>query len=393
MDRVGRFILKFALIAALCLMITAPILGARADTQPDVPQQEAPHFWTGADLSQLPWRESQDSKYSDARGEANLLEIARRNGWNLVRVRLWVAPLDKPEYAVSDLENVTKLARRIKAAGLKFLLDIHYSDTWADPGQQRKPCAWEALDFPDLVEQTRVYSRDVVTHLREQGAMPEMVQIGNETRNGLLYGSGTNGSGPQLGGGFWEKTAGGRARAVQLFKAGLDGVREGAAHEKAPLTIVHVPDGQDPDFVAAYFRDLMKSATAQQIDLDFDIIGLSYYPGHPWDKKAGYDGWKLERLQQTMNQLATTYRLPVMVVETAWPRAGKPDDVPGVPQFAFTPEGQAEFYRALVGAVKAVPDGLGAGVVPWDQDSRNWDSVFDEAGRALPAVAVLGGAQ
>ena len=382
---------NFALIAALCLIIVAPFSNARAAPQLD--SSNPPQFWTGADLSQLPWRESQNFKYSDARGEADLLEIARRNGWNLVRVRLWVAPSDKPEYAVSDLENVTTLGRRIKAAGLGFLLDIHYSDTWADPGQQRKPRAWETLDFPDLVEQTRVYSRDVIAHLRENGALPDMVQIGNETRNGLLYGSGTNGSGPQLGGGFWEKTPGGRDRAVQLLKAGFDGVGQGAAPEKVPLTMIHVPDGQDPDFVAAYFRDLMKSAAAQQIDLDFDIIGLSYYPAHPWNKTLGYDGWILARLQQSMNQLARDYGLPVMVVETAWPRAGKPDDVPGAPQFAFTPAGQADFYRALIGAVKAVPDGLGIGVLPWDQDSRNWDSVFDDAGRALPAVAVLGGPQ
>ena len=145
---------------------------------------------------------------------------------------------------------MTKLGKRIKAEHLGFMLDIHYSDTWADPGAQRKPRAWENLEFPALVEQTRVYSRDVIVYLRENGALPDMVQIGNETRNGLLYGDETNGAGPQLGGGFWEKTPGGRDRAVQLLSAGLQGVKQGAVPDKTPQTIIHVPDGQNPQFTA-----------------------------------------------------------------------------------------------------------------------------------------------
>ena len=381
-----RFLARL-LIILVALTLTS--VASRAQVAPPIHP-----FWTGADLSALPLRESQNFKYSDAQGEADLLTIAKRNGWNLIRVRLWVAPKDDPFDATSSLENVTRLGQRIKAAKLGFLLDIHYSDTWADPGAQRKPRAWENSDFPALVEQTRNYSRDVIAHLRENNAMPDMVQIGNETRNGLLYGSEIDGSGPQLGGGFWEKNPGGRDRAVQLLKAGLDGVKQGAAPDKTPQTIIHVPDGQNPQFTADYFRELENSARAQKIDLDFDIIGLSYYPAYPWDKKLGYAGWKLARLQQSMNQLARDFGKPIMIVETAWPRAGTPEnDVTDAPQFAFTPAGQVEFYRALIGAVKAVPNGLGIGVLAWNQDARDWNSVFDEEGRALPAVEVLGAAQ
>jgi arabinogalactan endo-1,4-beta-galactosidase len=367
-------------------VIGQPVSSARAAPQPTLPT-----FWTGADLSALTFREGQKFRYSDAQGEADLLKIARRNGWNMIRVRLWVDPKNDPFDAASNLQSVTQLGKRIKAEKLGFMLDVHYSDTWADPSAQRKPHAWEKLGFPALVEQTRVYSRHVIAHLRENGALPDMVQIGNETRNGLLYGSELNGAGPQLGGGFWEKTPNGRDRAVQLLSAGLKGVKQGAAPGKTPRTIVHVPDGQDPQFIADYFRELFASARKQNIDLNFDIIGLSYYPAHPWDKKVGYSGWKLERLQQSMNQLARDYGKPVMIVETAWPRAGNPgNDVAGAPQFAFTPAGQVEFYHALIGAVRAVPKGLGIGVLPWDQDSRNWDSVFDDRGHALPAVLTLG---
>jgi len=379
--------MRSRLLRVVPLLFALATLGLGASARA---QEQAPPFWTGADLSLLPLHEKQGVKYSDQAGEADLLVIAKRNGWNTIRVRLWVNPDDRPEFAVSNLETVMAFGKRIKAAGLAFLLDIHYSDTWADPGQQRKPKAWAELTFPELVQQVRHYSRSVITTLRENGALPDMVQIGNETRNGLLYGSAINGAGVQVGGGFWEKTSGGRDRAVQLLQAGLDGVREGAAPAQAPRCILHIPDGQDPDFTSAYFRDVFKSAKAQNIALDFDIIGLSYYPADPWDAKVGFPGWTLARLAQSMNALATTYGKPVMVVETDWPYRGDAKPMPGTPEFERTPEGQAAFYRALIARVKAVPNGLGIGVLPWNQDSLTWQSVFDAKGRALPAVRVLG---
>ena len=375
---------RLCLIALLALAALAP----SAQAAPPAPP---PPFWTGADLSALPVRESRGMTYSQDGKTQDLLVIARKSGWNVVRVRLWVNPdPSKPESRVSDLAGVTALGRRIKAAHLQFLLDLHYSDTWADPGHQKKPAAWDSLPFPQLVAQVRDYSRAVMEHLRENGALPDAVQIGNETRNGLLYGSGTNGAGPQPGGGFWEKTPGGRDRAVHLLAAGLAGVREGAAPARVPQTILHIPDGQDTRFVQDYFRDLDASAKTQRVALDFDLVGLSYYPAHPWDKKAGYDGWTLARLSASMAWIAATLHKPVAVVETSWPQAGSPDPVPGAPEFPFTPEGQVQFYQALLRAVRAVPGGLGRGVIAWDQDSCNWDSVFDAHGAALPAARTLG---
>lgn len=386
--------------AIFLLFLLFPLAGAggsRARTAAHRAHKPAPPaspargaFLTGADLSELPVHEGRGVKYYDGGKAEDLLLIARRNGWRVIRVRLWVSPDARPEDSVSGLEGVTALGRRIKAADLLFLLDIHYSDTWADPGHQTKPAAWKDLPFPDLVQRVHDYSRDVVAHLRESHALPDLVQVGNETRNGLLYGSGTDGAGPQPGGGFWENTAGGRDRAVRLLAAGLAGVRAGASPARPPRTILHVPDGQDTPFLRDYFRDLGTSARAQGIPLDYDIVGLSYYPADPWDKKAGYDGWTLARLSASLDYVAVTLHKPVMVVETSWPQAGQPQSIPGTPPFPFTPAGQVGFYRALIQAVRAVPDGLGVGVVPWNQDSLNWDSVFDSHGNALPAVRALG---
>ena len=211
------------------------------------------------------------------------MDIARHNGWKIIRVRLWVNPDPAdPKAQASSLASVTALGRRIKADGFEFLLDLHYSDTWADPSHQHKPAAWESLSLPALVQIIHDYSRDVITHLCQNGAMPDLVQIGSETRNGLLIGSGLDEAGPQPGG-FWEPDPHGMERAAQLFSARLSGVREGAAHRPL-LTLIHIPDGQDSGFVEWYFPHLAAAAEATHVPLDSDMIGLSYYPGILWDR-------------------------------------------------------------------------------------------------------------
>ena len=348
-------------------------------------------FLTGADISYLPVAEARGVRFSDADGPGNFLDVARRNGWNLLRVRLWVAPDAKPENAVSSLENVTLLGKRIKAAGFKFLLDLHYSDTWADPGHQQKPAAWKTLDFPRLVQQVRDYSREVVAQLGAKGALPDIVQIGNETQNGLLYGSGLPGAGPSPGGGFWEGDKGGIQRALRLFDAGIAGVRE-AAPQHPPLTLLHLPDGQNPAFIKTYVAMLEadRRAASAALKQDFDMIGLSYYPAKPWNRKAGFEPWYLPHLVESMNTLAATLHKPVLIVETAWPQAGVPQPMPGAPEYPFTPDGQVQFYQNLLRAVREVPQGLGRGVVLWTAGPNGWDFVCDAQGKALPALRTLG---
>lgn len=352
-------------------------------------QAQSTRFVTGADLSELPYYESQGVKYSDNGKSADLLAIAKRSGWRIIRVRLWVHPGGDPKAGVSDLAHVTALGKRIKAGGFEFLLDLHYSDTWADPGHQHKPAAWDSLPFPALVQTVHDYSRDVIAHLRQNGAMPDLVQVGNETRNGLLYGSGLNEAGPQLGGGFWEPDHQGMGRAAQLLAAGLDGVRAGAPGYP-PLTLIHVPDGQDLGFVKWYFSSLADAAKAAHVTLDYDMIGLSYYPGIPWDHKAGFEPWHLAHLTATMDYIAAALHKPLMIVETSWPQAGNTSGITGSPEFPLTPIGQVHFYAALIAAVKAVPNHLGRGVILWEPDTLDWNLVFDAHGNALPAVKALG---
>ena len=183
-----------------CLAFGVGLLASVAPVCAQLNNPAMTGLWVGEDITTLPVSEQQGFKFYDAGTEGTFFDVARRNGWNIMRVRLWVAPDAKPESAAADLDHVTLLGKRIKAAGFQFLLDLHYSDTWADPGHQKKPAAWADLDFPALVQQVHDYSRDVIAHLRASGAMPDVVQVGNETKYGLLYGGGVNGAGPAPGG-------------------------------------------------------------------------------------------------------------------------------------------------------------------------------------------------
>lgn len=380
-----KFLSRRSLAAGIWILLLAP---------PVCAQMNAPapgEFLTGEDVSTLPVYEKQGFKFFDAGKEKSFFDIAKSNGWKVMRVRLWVTPDARPESAASNLDNVTSLGQRIKAAGFKFLLDIHYSDTWADPGHQKKPAAWATLGFPQLEQQVHDYSRDVIAHLRASNAMPDIVQVGNEIKNGLLYGIGVNGAGPQQGGGFREGDHGGVYRAIRLFNAGVVGVRDGSPGIP-PLIMLHIPDGQDTAFVKSYFSLLDKTArgASPPLKFDYDLIGLSYYPAKPWNLKAGYEPWHLPHLVESMNYIATTLRKPLMVVETGWPQTGETQPLPGVPEYLFTPAGQAQFYEALLRAVRDVPQGLGRGVVLWVSNPLDWNSVFDPKGNALPAVRTLG---
>ena len=362
----------------LLLMTALSFACAHAQTVP---------FMTGADVSYLPFYEKEGARYSDERGEADLITLAKRNGWNTIRLRLWVSPGPEAKYQVSDLAHVTALGKRIKAAELYFLLDLHYSDVWADPGSQTKPREWAELPFPELEARVRSYSRETVAHLRAHGAAPDMVQVGNEIKSGLLWGGDKDLKGLP-GGNFWEKDGGGMERALRLFHAGAQGAKEGAPDEP-PLIMLHLPDGQDEAFIRWFFTAVPARAWAAKIPFEFDAIGLSYYPADPWDRKAGYDAWHLEKLEKTLDFLATIRR-PVIIAETHWPHRGEPLPIPGTPQFAWTPAGQAQFLERLGRLMRAMPDDLGRGVLLWETDTLNWDSVFDEQGRALPAVQTLG---
>ncbi|MEO8855069.1 MAG: glycosyl hydrolase 53 family protein, partial [Ginsengibacter sp.] len=148
----------------------------------------------GADISFLPQLEARGIKFSDNGIQKDVFEILKDHGFNYIRLRLFVDPANdsgySPEKGFCDLPHTLEMAKRIKKAGMKFLLDFHYSDTWADPGKQYKPEGWKNLDFTDLAKKVFDYTTQVLETLQSQGTLPDMVQCGNEINHGILWPTG-----------------------------------------------------------------------------------------------------------------------------------------------------------------------------------------------------------
>ena len=360
------------LIPALLMLVTGFVITtpARAgETKAKVPQ-----FLIGGDVSLLTYEEHAGTVYQDSGRTRDALQILKARGWNCLRLRLWVHPTGQGIY-VNDLPYTVALGRRIKRAGFALFLDLHYSDTWADPGHQAKPAAWKDLTFDQLVRQVQTYSHDVIAAMRQGGAMPDIVSVGNEITNGTLWPDGQ------------VEQPDGWAHLAALLNAGIAGVRDAAAPRASPQVMIHIDNGFDAGRVQWYFGNLMSQKPA----VDFDIIGLSYYPdGHG----------TLVDLQQSLAAAAGKYHKPIVIAETSFPFRGTSGaGQPVYSQYGLTPAGQARFLKDLVSTVRRTPDGLGRGVIYWEPEwipvrgqGGSWSpkTLFDDDGNALPGLDALG---
>ncbi|MCL7976725.1 MAG: arabinogalactan endo-1,4-beta-galactosidase [marine benthic group bacterium] len=342
---------------------------------------ELPEFLVGADISFLPELEDHGVVYSDADGEKDLLLLLRDHGFNAIRLKLW----HSPETPYNTLDQVLGMARRIEDAGMLFLLDFHYSDSWADPQKQIKPAAWEGLPFGILADSVREYTRAVVEALARQGTPPEIVQIGNEIRPGLLWPEG------RVDGEYdtprqWDRLA-------MLLEAGILGTR-GGSPDSPPRIMIHFDNGAKNDMGRAFFDQLVER------ELDFDLIGLSFYP--KWHGT-------LDELRYNLPDLASRYGKEIVVVETSYPWTMEwKDEAPNImgteedlhPGYPPTKEGQVAFLTEVREAVQNVPGGRGAGVFYWAPEwvavegvDSHWENatLFDFEGRALPGLDAFAG--
>ena len=365
-------------------------------------------FILGADVSMLESVERGGGRFTTADGRSgSALQILRASqvGWG--RLRLWHTPVNARDVyegdrlvsrkgqpvggGNNDLALTVRLCQRLHAQGMKLLLDIHYSDFWVDPAHQGKPAAWESLQGEALATAVKDYTVDVLTQMHAAGCDPQMVQVGNEINGGFLWPDGKT----------WQErpgeVIGGTEGFHTLLKAGIAGVRDTDALRGGRTPIVlHLANSGDN----ALYRRVFDGFTAA--GLDFDVIGLSWYP---------YFHGPLSALRANLQDLTARYRKPMLVVEAAygWTDADA-DNSPnmlsaelirktGVPA---TPEGQAQLLKDLLDTVRAVPGGLG--VMWWAPewlpvpgagwrtgDGNGWENqtLFDTQGRALPALQVL----
>jgi arabinogalactan endo-1,4-beta-galactosidase len=362
-----------------CILACALVLTLLATFTQLVKAQE---FMAGADISSLKVLEDHGATYTDNGVPGNAIDILRDHGVNWFRLRLFVNPNSASDpFVVNDLNYTIALAQRVKTAGAKLLLDLHYSDTWADPGHQTKPAAWSSLSFTDLVQRVHDYTRDAISSMNQAGVLPDMVQVGNEISNGMLWNSGYVWTGGTNNTGF--------NNLASLLNAGISGTKDGAGSSPAPLIMIHHDKGADWT-TNSYFYDKLVAR-----NVPFDVIGYSYYPKYDYNSSTGAGG--IADLKTDLINTAARYAKPVVLVETGFASRGAQFE----PQYEFpvSPTGQQQFLQSLVDTVESVPNSLGRGVFWWYPEARPtsgltvWQDgrygLFDENGALLPAASVF----
>jgi arabinogalactan endo-1,4-beta-galactosidase len=313
-------------------------------------------YAVGADLSFMKQAEDIGFKFRENGQPKPCLELFREHGYNWIRLRLFHTPTQLP----NNLQYTISLARQAKGLGFKFLLDYHYSDTWADPGKQFLPRAWEGKSHPQLVKAVYDYTRETMIAFRDSGVFPDMVQIGNEIINGMLW---PDGKLPEN----WDNFA-------QLVQAGIQGVYASCGNNPCPEIMIHIDQGGNKNN-SKYFFDKLNA-----YGIRYDVIGQSYYP---WWHGSLMD------LRDCLNFLATEYHKNIIVVETAY--NWKPAEyINKNAPFPESPEGQKAFLDEVNRIVMNVPDGRGIGVFWWEPaTARGTRNFFDTDGNVLPVIQVF----
>jgi arabinogalactan endo-1,4-beta-galactosidase len=300
---------------------------AKGQGAPAAAKRKTPYI-LGADVSWLLEDEAQGAVYFDRGEQKDLLDILKSYGFNYIRARIFVNPHAPGGYAARrpeafcDLEHTKKFAKRIKAAGMGFLLSFHYGDTWTSPGKQAKPAAWVDLPFNKLVDAVHDWTAEVMKGLKENGTPPQMVSIGNETTDGMLFPDGRSSNFDNY---------------AMLTNAGCRAVRESNPTIK---TAVHSHLGRDNAAVTKWMDNFLSRKT------DIDIIGMSCY------NEAHEGDW-----QNNFNDLAVRY-----------------------PQLAFLAMEYSYEKRRLNDLIFNAPNEKGLGSFIWEP-TRWREAIFDHNGQ------------
>jgi arabinogalactan endo-1,4-beta-galactosidase len=370
------------------IVVSGLLFSCNSKNDPDVPTPLAKknypwnEFAMGADLSYVNQVEDYGGIYKDSGKVKDLFQIMRTHGANVVRVRIW----HNPKWVAAlnggnkyyDLIGTEQTIQRAKAAGMAVNLDFHYSDTWADPGNQETPAAWKGLSLNTLTDSIYNYTLQVLNYLQSKDLVPEMVQVGNETNNGMIWPSG-------------KVTDNNFDAFSQLLNAGIRAVRNFSATSIIkPKIILHVAQMDNADYWA-------RGITSKGVT-DFDIFGLSHYT--KWSNVKTMQG-----VTDSIRQFISRYGKTVMVVETAYPFTGDNADgynnifspADSAKGYGVSKEGQYSYLKDLTQAIIA---GGGKGIMYWEPAwissglndgwgvGSSWENnaLFDFNGNALPAI-------
>ncbi|WP_075718274.1 glycoside hydrolase family 53 protein [Roseburia sp. 499] len=361
-------------------------------------------FIKGVDLSTMAELERLGAKYYNHGVEGDVLDILMEYGINAVRLRVWHNPYSEtgePYGAgTNDLATTIQMAKKVRSKGLDFLLDIHYSDFWTDPGKQIKPKAWKDYSVSELEQAMYDYTVEVMEALVKADAAPTMVQVGNELSNGILWPEGEVPNYDNL---------------ARFVSAGIRGVK--AVIPDMPI-MIHLDNGGNNELYRRWFDNYCQRGE------DFDVIGLSYYP---------FWHGSLDSLSNNMKDIAKRYNKELIIAEVSMGytmedyasyeklgpeerkgMATKPSLVEKI-EYPMTKQGQSDFMLDIMKRLKEIPENKGCGFYYWEpawipvagsgwateaslkymQDKgpcgNEWanQALFDYEGNALPALEVI----
>lgn len=318
----------------------------------------------GLDVSFVKQHEDNGEKYLDSDSTVKpCLQIFKDHGYNWGRIMICNEPVSGR--LQQDLRYVISAGLELKKYKYSFLLDYMFSNGWANPMVQPVPSAWKELSHPDRVKAVYQYIKETMSALKEAGAMPDMVQIGNEIGNGFLWPDGRI-----------------RYDTIQLSKwknlteylsAAIRAVREVSGNEKKVKIMLHVDHGGDIPMTKTFFNKM------REYKIDYDVIGFSFYP---WSHGTLLD------LKDNLVFAANEYKKEIILVETGY--YWRPSNYfrNAHPPFPETPDGQREWLETINEIVMGVPGGYGRGVFWWEPVSRG-RGYFDENRKVLPVIQAL----
>ena len=302
---------------------------------------QTPAFANGADVGWLTQLESMGYSYVDETNtQRSALQILQNHGVNTIRIRTFVNPtITAGVLGVGNNNQAGSiaLAQLAKSMGFQIMIDFHYSDTWADPGQQTIPAAWANDSFTELEAAVYSYTYDFMSALAADGIYPQWVQVGNEIDNGMLWHIGSTSNPTQLA---W------------LINSGYNAVK---AVSSSTQVVIHLSTISDLTHFESFFDSLVANGGS------FDVIGASYYDGPG----------TLSTVTSNLNTLAARYNKPVMICE--------------IGHASSDWEGSNDDVKSALQAVATVPDGRGLGVIYWEPEAPD-NSATNDYGLAATSI-------
>lgn len=318
-------------------------------------------FILGMDVSSVLSEEAAGVKYYNFEGEEeDLMKVLSDSGVNYIRVRVWNKPQTKQGVYYgggnNDINAAVEIGKRATKYGMKLLVDFHYSDFWADPSKQKVPKDWKKLTYYEMKKALYEYTRDSLKLLKDNGVDVGMVQVGNESNNGLA------------GETDW-------IRITALMQRGSEAVREVYPGAKVA---VHFANPEKSDNYYKYAKAL------SDYNVDYDVFGSSYYP---------YWHGTLDNLSTVLGTIADTYNKKVMVMETSYCFSGEDFDFGGntigetsgfdTKDYPFSIAGQTNCLRNVTDTVVHTKNGIGvcywegawisAGGSNWEENHDKWE--------------------